>query len=169
MKRSGVLTLDAFKQRQAIADKKRTEVLSINKPNQPSSNITTNNSDKTPEQLKKDAFNKDIKQYAEMLVYMKEAYPNCFLYPPKPLAKKMEAKLWEKELLKPENKRHSKPSIHSFLERYTNSLKYKECFIEGVCRVDLEGSEITPITKAEAELAASEVKEIIAAHQYSAH
>ena len=60
-----------------------------------------------------------------MLVFMKNTYPNCFLYPPKPLAKKMEARLWEKELAKPEDKRRTKTQIHCFLERYTNSIKYK--------------------------------------------
>ena len=104
-----------------------------------------------------------------MLVSMKTAYPHCFLYPPKPLAKKMESKLWEKELRKPEDKRHTKTQIHCFLERYTNSIKYKECLLEGVNRVDLDGHNITPITKMEADSAASEVKEIINAHQYSAH
>ena len=45
----------------------------------------------------------------------------------------------------------------------------KECLLEGAYRINLDGKGITPITKTEADSAALEVKEIIAAHQYSAH
>jgi len=159
MSTKGVLKLNSLKgNKQNIKPKPETATLK-NKSDPVETN--TNNSDKISEESKKarakERLKKQIEQYKSTLILIQKSYPKCFLYPPKALAVGIFQSLLEREIAKPEELRLGKTQIRRFLGKYTSTIKYKECLLEGSYRVDLDGKDAEKVTKEHAEFACEEI------------